>query len=510
MKKTQILIVSIVVILLLAVVTVTALYFATDIFRTNKQLFTKYVSQINLKEFINLDEYNNFLKKAESQAHSANGEFSVNVSQENETMGESIKYQGYSDPINKKSNYVITLNQNDTTLLSMDYLRDNDLYGILFNEVVKQYIVVENNNLKEFASKLGIEDVENIPDKIENLDQYINYEELKEIYSKYFNIVVESIDEDNFYKLEKDNILLDGKTVEADGYAIKLKLKDMQTILTRILNSLKNDEQVFNIISKIDTNTTFEEYQSGTQATIDELTSREISKEENVDIVTISVYKQGKNAVKLTLDVMADETETIELSIEKLSKGMTLKASIIDSVSNQLGDAIMEITKTTEGENEDFVISINSYDDSSSSFTINVSRTGALKSDDVTFDVNIQIPIGEEAGYVDIELKNKINFAGTQELKEFTDGNHLVINNLQGEQITSLFTNLGKLLSEKLKDEMFISMAKTMTGGLYEIARQAADETEMAIEQESSLSDRPFEINGQIYNNVEEYINSGY
>ena len=52
MKKVQILIITLVAILTLGCATFAVLYFATDTFKSDKALFYKYASQIDLKEFL--------------------------------------------------------------------------------------------------------------------------------------------------------------------------------------------------------------------------------------------------------------------------------------------------------------------------------------------------------------------------------------------------------------------------------------------------------------------------
>ena len=92
MKKFQILIITLVIILVLGCTTFAILYFATDIFKSDKELFYKYASQINFKEFVDLESYNNYLKRIESQGHASEGALSVNITQGEEVINGAIKY----------------------------------------------------------------------------------------------------------------------------------------------------------------------------------------------------------------------------------------------------------------------------------------------------------------------------------------------------------------------------------------------------------------------------------
>ncbi len=92
MKKVQILIITLVTILLIGCVSFAVLYYTTDIFKSNKDLFVKYAGQIDFKNFINLEEYNNYSKRAKTEGHGNEGEFSIKLSQEDQIIDESIKY----------------------------------------------------------------------------------------------------------------------------------------------------------------------------------------------------------------------------------------------------------------------------------------------------------------------------------------------------------------------------------------------------------------------------------
>lgn len=92
MKKVQITIIILVAILAIACITFAAVYFATDTFKSDKDLFYKYAKQIDLKEFINLESYNNYLKRLESEGHGNEGEIAIDVTQGEQSIRESIKY----------------------------------------------------------------------------------------------------------------------------------------------------------------------------------------------------------------------------------------------------------------------------------------------------------------------------------------------------------------------------------------------------------------------------------
>lgn len=404
----------------------------------------------------------------------------------------------------------------------MNYLKDQDLYGILFKDIVNQYIVVENNNLKEFASKMGVQDTDKIPDKIENTKttQYLNYEEIKPLISKYLNIAIEAIPEDNYSKVEKADILLGDKTIQADGYQMKLKSKDIQSILVKVLESAKNDEQLFNLMSKFNKDITIEEYQESINDTLTGL-SGEISNEENIDFAYITVYKQGKETVKLSLNLPIDENTIREITLDKTDKGLSLKyynsekihsifsdefslneneEESVNNTDNNLKEDIIIITKTantSEQENFEFNITEKSNGEETGNYNITLSRTGVLTSDNVVF--SILMPFNSEGGNINIQFKNTANFSATPQFEEFTEGNHLVINGVAPEQLSNLFTNLRTKISEKLQNEDLLSVISNANSLSYDLRQDSMDvmeETNTAINNEISMG---FNIQFEFY-----------
>lgn len=92
MRKIQISIIVLVSILIIGCITFVAIFFATDILKSDKELFYKYAKQIDLKEFINLESYSNYLNRLKNEAHGSEGEVRVDITQREKNISETIKY----------------------------------------------------------------------------------------------------------------------------------------------------------------------------------------------------------------------------------------------------------------------------------------------------------------------------------------------------------------------------------------------------------------------------------
>lgn len=496
MKKTQIIIITLVVMLVLLCGIFVALYFATDIFKSEQELFYKYISQIDLKELIDLEEYSNYTKRLSSNPHSTSGEININIAEGENSNRETITYNGNSDPTNQKEELQIAINRDDNNLLTLNYLQNQDLIGIQFQDIINQYIVIENNNLKEFVGKLGAENLDAIPDKIDfnNVNSSINYEEIKPIINKYLNNIIEEIPQDNYSKIEMNSILVGNAKINADGYAVTIKLNDFRNILLNVLETAKNDQETYNLFNKTN-NISIEDYQSTIDGMITDL-SGEISSEENIDFIKISVYKKEKNTVKLAISILPENNKTIELSLDKINSGLTFSAYVIDNTANsQISIVATKTINTPEQKTINANIILKENNQETGNYNISLSRTGALTSSNIANNMSFTTSI--EGTDVALELSNTTDFSQNQEIQDFTEGNYLVINNLPQEQLNNLFINLQPMVLEKLENEIIISTYRAFTNGLFETAQEASESTTQAIEEERNLSSGTVSVDGQ-------------
>ena len=253
------------VIILLAIFIV--LYLNTDMFKSNQTLFFKYFGKnyenINhIEEIITNDEYN---KVFQSNKYSQSSELKINYTENYGTTSENadnainklkLIIDGETD-VEKGYQYKeITLFNNEEINTEIEYIKKDNTYGVKFSDLFKQYITVENNNLKELFEKLGYseEDTQNIPDSIEikNIqDLKFSKDELEKLKDKYLNLVKEKISKDKFSKKNNQTITINDKNVLANVYIITLTKEQLNNIYLDILQSLKEDETILKKIEQI-------------------------------------------------------------------------------------------------------------------------------------------------------------------------------------------------------------------------------------------------------------------
>ena len=144
MKKKGLLIAIIIILVLLVLAggTFAYLYFGTDLLKTDKQLFAKYLMQLGDEEKgLFPKALDDFLVKKETTTYQNNGELSSNYSltDTNDTsMNEvinimnnsKIQFQGSVDNANLKREENITLSYPDSVSLPFKYKNEGDIYAI--------------------------------------------------------------------------------------------------------------------------------------------------------------------------------------------------------------------------------------------------------------------------------------------------------------------------------------------------------------------------------------------
>ena len=173
-KKSKGLLITVIVLLviiLLLVGAVAYLYFFTDMFKSNKQLFFKYTSQIVQSEdgFID-NQLMQYFQKKNSTSYENNGEITFDVSIPNMeddlelANNFNITFSGKEVPNDSKSEKEISLNYSDSVNFPLTYRKTNTVTGIQTQYIGSSFVAVRND--EEIS---GLEDINNIL-KLQNVE----------------------------------------------------------------------------------------------------------------------------------------------------------------------------------------------------------------------------------------------------------------------------------------------------------------------------------------------------
>ena len=463
-EKNMVLIISVIVVaLVIFAIIASVLYFNTDMFKSKGDLFVKYIigNIENTNNITNGENINEFNSKLGESKYTSNSDIKIkcteNVGEVSEDSKNSINDFNISinGKTDKSSNYdykdIKISNQNEEKM-QIEYVKDNDTYGVKFPELFQQYILADNSNLKELFENIGYEDSSKIPDKIEINDDifsYINFssDEVSQLKEKYTNLLQKEVSAKNISKGSNQIIQIGEQKVKASSYTLTLTKEQMNNIFLKVLEEIKQDDIILNKLGNISDlediyytttkNNNAENLKTKFVDDIEELIRKISSTNIGNDATKITVYQSNKNTVKtvieytgyqISLDILnQNNTKYMEVNIQNDNTSSTKTIAYKEDSGNN----ILEITNNIDGDiNKTTIIN-----------DINIEENKGSRDLTYTFEGN--------NNKVEITCKKNIEFVDKID-KENTSQNSIKLNELSSENVTNITERIKSSVSEKV------------------------------------------------------------
>lgn len=364
-KKIKIIILVLVILLIALGSTMAYAYFFTDYLKSDKEAFFKYILKNeelidNLKD----EDFSKYIEKQKNTAYSNNGEITISSDTE-ETLqdGSDIKltFKGTRDDNSQYFKQDINVKVENESI-SMELLKQEDIYGFKIDNMFKKFLAVQNKDLKKWAKILNMTDeqIEAIPDKIE-FNETINFsdEEINGISQKYKNIINENLTDEMFSKEKEKEVTI---------YKLQLTKKQYNDILAKILETIKSDDVVLNRITVMygqqnnsAKDSVIKMYQENLDEEIKNL--QNISSEEASEEIIFNVYK-AKNQL-LQTEKIEDNTK---LSVSKAQNGINILYSENDEKGNETDRQEIQIMKQKDNDKLTYSINVIPQDTTKNSY----------------------------------------------------------------------------------------------------------------------------------------------
>ena len=425
--KIAIIIISIIILILIA--TIVSIYFLTDVFRSNKESFFKYTSQLISQEdgFID-DTLKQYLEKKQNTPYEDNGSVDFDISipdmgQDNETLNNfNISFSGKTDNTNIKNEQNIILNYSNDVNFPLYYKKVNDVQGIQTDRIGSKYIAIRDGEeiqaLEDFNLELnGLEETSTLYNSIKNSD--INLQNLK---TTYFDNIFSQIQDDKFSKISEEN---------TTGYKLTLAGDDLKNVLTQILENLKGDEETLNKLNEL---LGLEQSASKIRSTNIDSLINDITNNQDIGNLEVTVYKSNGKVSKIDI-----QHENLKLLIEKEKQENVLT----------------------------YNVNIEVLQNSEQIFSTNVvARYTGIESDNVTESYEISMGTSysnqDETEQVtrnqDVEYKytinNNVQFTENSDVQDFSTENAIILNDQEEEYVTSLMGAIEQRLQAVNQEHM--------------------------------------------------------
>ena len=301
-KNKKVFIIAIIAIVIVLLIGVAYAFLATDIFKNNKDLFLEYSAKIFDDDGFVDSSVKQYYEKKYNSSYENEGTITTNVDSEtldNNKMKNitnlNIDFTGKTDNANKKSEKLVKIKYNDDINFPIYYKKVDDICGIKLSEIAKGYFAWRENEVGEVVTKMskidkmdGLKDVPLINSESVMADlSGIKFSETEneKVKTTYLDLLKDNIDKANFTKIQ---------AMDTDGYSLELDNKDLKELLIKLLETLKNDEEMLDKVSKITGNGI---RLSDIEAKIDDLKENGLADGKTI----ITIFGKDKKASKIEI-----------------------------------------------------------------------------------------------------------------------------------------------------------------------------------------------------------------
>lgn len=416
--------------IILAIIIITSiiaiyLYCCTDLFKTPQEQFWSSLSKASkITGDKTYSEALNEIRNLKEKSYTLKGDAKFNIS----STEEDEEVQKIADAFSKiqisydmnvvgkenKEKGILNFDFDNKQVLSVDYLRDNDLFGIKIGEVYDKYISIENKNLKQLAEKYEIDSTE-IPDKIEFIDMHdlydISEEEIQHINDLIVGTLKNEIPEECYSVNENVETDILGEKAKTKEYKIELSAKQIDDIAIKLLENAKRDEVILNLIvnkyNKVSMNTLAGKEKIAKDDLIKEIEEsiKEIQEEPSKEGVIVSNF-YAKDKAKI--DISTSKNNIMNIELQKAGKETVINIGIY------FDDETASDTKTEK-------IRINGK--------VKINQTSNEKS-----NANIETQIETEDLKFGMNMNYEIEFSEKISIESFTAENSINLNNITTEE----------------------------------------------------------------------------
>lgn len=407
MRNKKILIIVIVLIVVLCIISgiLAYLFLATDAFKSDKEKFVEYFSQ-NIQMINNMKSSGTYKQILDEKTFESNTEIKVSNSRGGEIssplndLSMAINFQ--KDNANQYSYADAQVLFKDEQYLEAELIQDQDISGIRFTDVVKQFVTVREGD-----------ESGTIPTSIEDI---VSENEITTLKDKYLNIIKQELENATYNKTKNTMITYNNNTIETNAYTVTLTQDQVGNIILTTLENIKTDEIILQKAEMFGITNIVEE--------IDKLIY-DLSDYENIYEMKVTLYEQNDVVVR-TVAEYAGNIITMENSIENGSPKIKLQRTCpnFDKVVEQN----LEIMKTTTESEETYNIDIELVDGEDVR-TINFTNQLTLNGENVIINTEAQYTQGIET--TTITATNTINVVENLENKfELDESNNVILTDL--------------------------------------------------------------------------------
>lgn len=507
MKSKKTLIIAIVAIIVALGGTFAGLWFFTNVFDFLKPANDAFVDQaekvLNL-EGVKFENYSSVLeeyKEISDKPTKAKLNLSANLDLEDledeieEAINKSkLSLELNSDAKSKKLQTKVGLYADNSEVLTLDVVANDDKLGIGSKDLYDKYLTVTMDDIIELLEDAGEKETAEMLEKLmssssnANIDMYellyISEDDLKHFDETYRDCFKNLIPKD-CYKTESGvEVKVDGKNTKTKAYYLTLTGKDLYTFISDFAKLIQNDKVVTKIVTEkanliLEAASQEKVSEKDVDELIDKLVEELLSnlktmKEDDDTAVQIVIYSTKLNPVRIEFNIVEDDdTETLisaefakEKNIFKIYNGKDVIGSLVNKYSKnskeeKVGSFELKISGETLGKlNYDLLLKDNEtkikadleVTEEDLKASVDFSSKGNLNKEAVNYDGSFKLEF--EGQSVEVKIDGSMEY-GNVSIPELTKSNSVNVLDLSEkelqEELMKILEKASKVLPEKLE-----------------------------------------------------------
>lgn len=499
-NKIKIIIIILIVLIFLVGIGGTVLYFTTDMLKSSKILFQKYIAQdmqniVDVFEVSKEEQNIDLLRKSDyKEATNATLKYLEKENDEQEVY--TIKEEGINKAQENSSYRNISMSYGDNVLMSVDLLSQNNTYGFRLANLVQQFVSVQNATVPYFVSSMGL-DGSIFQETLKGVDVAglldFSDEEVEQLTNTYMSLVLKDLDKAHYSSKRNSIITLNNKeSVTTNAYTLTITKNELDKLYKKLLNQAINDNIILAKLDSIDSKikeagfkeaegkSLKEQYISKLKEIVDGL---EYQGEDSRKI-SVTVYEQKGRTVRTLI-----KTENAEYEIDLDSsngKKLSLKTTQITGEEKKIKLYTLGKTDNEQGRNREF-----SYSDENQN--LEVALNTVQTDSEIAVDTNVNYK-STDITSIDFTSKTQIELSANEAIPiNFDETNNILLNNYEGDRILSILDSLKNRAIASLEQSQSIINTKLLNNIILKI-----DEKEQRQQQQEKDNE---ELKKEKFNN---------
>ena len=457
MRSKKILVIIVIVIILVLAIAGAALGYlalATDTFKSNKELFGKYILQNsetieNLKKSTAIDAYKTLQQQG---TYESDTNLTVSYSEGGEVSNPfnnlKINLKTQKDNTNE---YIYKNGQiylQDEEYLQGEVIRDSEIYGVRLLDAVKQFVSIDNTeSIGDVAKDFGINtsDIENYMNLIwENkslFEEFITKEEINTIKNRYLSIIKNNLDKATYTNMKKAVITVNSQTTQTNAYIANFTKEQTRSFVLEILNAISSDDIIKDKMQKLNI---YDKFSEEINKIIEDTTDRAEYYE-----LKVIVYERDGKLVRTLIEFAKNKITIDNINTENQTT-VNIQSNILSSdTENSQAITINKVNSSSE-ESYDITLEIINGDDKKK---IEISNDTEKSGNQLSS--NAEIKYSENIKSITVRIKDNTDILNEIDNKTKLDNtNNVTLNKLNDETRTSVIKLLKEQVPEKIKTRL--------------------------------------------------------